>query len=264
MNRPDLFTSVCAFFGSVPVILIILGLLVLISLQLSNPELFVESITDPLVISSLTLTVSAAACATMILSLFGTPLAYILSRKRFLGKAVIEGLIDLPLIIPHTVAGIIVYLLFMHQGIIGQVSILAGIRFQETFSGIVIAMLFVSIPYYVNTVREGFSQIPIRLEYVARSLGATPGKVFFHITLPLTTRHLITGGLMAWGRGVSEFAAVVMIAYNPMIISTLIYQRFNTGGLYAATAVASVMVLLSLLLFVCIRIIGIRVLREAR
>jgi len=69
---------------------------------------------------------------------------------------------------------------------------------------------------------------------------------------------------MAWGRGVSEFAAVVMIAYNPMIISTLIYQRFNTGGLYAATAVASVMVLLSLLLFVCIRIIGIRVLREAR
>jgi molybdate/tungstate transport system permease protein len=107
----------------------------------------------------------------------------------------------------------------MHQGIIGQVSILAGIRFQETFSGIVIAMLFVSIPYYVNTVREGFSQIPIRLEYVARSLGATPGKVFFHITLPLTTRHLITGGLMAWGRGVSEFAAVVLIAYNPMIIS---------------------------------------------
>jgi molybdate/tungstate transport system permease protein len=82
------------------------------------------------------------------------------------------------------------------------------------------------------------------------------------ITLPLTTRHILTGGLMAWGRGVSEFAAVVMIAYNPMIVSTLIYQRFNTGGLYAATAVAFLMVIFSLLLFVSIRMIGGRLLSE--
>lgn len=262
MKRPGFFTFGCVILGSVPVALIILGLLVLIGLQISNPKIFIDSISDPSVISSLILTSGAALCATLILSLFGTPLAYILSRRDFFGKSIIEGLIDLPLIIPHTVAGIIVYLLFMHQGIIGQPLSLAGISFEESFSGIVIAMLFVSVPYYVNTVREGFRLVPVRLENVARSLGATPGMVFFHIMIPLTSRHILTGGLMAWGRGVSEFAAVVMIAYNPMIISTLIYQRFNTGGLYAATAVACVMVFLSLMLFILIRIIGMKILTE--
>ena len=264
MNRPDLFTSGCVLVGSLPVLLIGLGLLVLAGLQLSNPEAFIDAVTDPSVIDSLVLTLSAAACATLLLSLCGTPLAYILARKTFFAKSLIEGLIDLPLIIPHTVAGIIVYLLFMHQGLIGLPASLADIRFEETFPGIVVAMLFVSVPYYVNTVREGFNQIPVRMEHVARSLGAGPGRVFFQITLPLTTRHLLTGGLMAWGRGVSEFAAVVMIAYHPMIISTLIYQRFNTGGLYAATAVASVMVLISLLLFIMIRTVGGRILSEPR
>jgi len=262
MNRPDIFTSSCILIGSIPVLLIILGLCVLVGLQLSNPGAFIDAISDPSVIDSLFLTLSAAATATFLLSIIGTPLAYLLARKAFFGKSLVEGLIDLPLIIPHTVAGIIVYLLFMHQGLIGLTASLADIRFEETFSGIVVAMLFISVPYYVNTVREGFSLVPIRLEYVARSLGATPGKAFIHITLPLTTRHLITGWLMAWGRGVSEFAAVIMIAYHPMIISTLIYQRFNTGGLYAATAVACVMVFFSLLLFIFIRIIGTRILTE--
>ncbi|PWR74472.1 ABC transporter permease [Methanospirillum lacunae] len=264
MNRPDLFTTSCILIGSVPVLLIILGLCVLTGLQISNPEAFVETVIDPSVVDSLVLTLSASAMATLLLSILGTPLAYILARKSFVAKKFIEGLIDLPLIIPHTVAGIIIYLLFMHQGLIGQPALLVDIRFEETFSGIVIAMFFVSIPYYVNTVREGFSHIPVRLENVARSLGATPGMAFLHITLPLTTRHLLTGGLMAWGRGVSEFAAVIMIAYHPMIISTLIYQRFNTGGLYAATAVACVMVFFSFLIFILIRIISGRILNEVQ
>ncbi|PWR73598.1 ABC transporter permease [Methanospirillum stamsii] len=264
MNRPDLFTSVCIFAGSLPVLLIILGLLVLTGLQVADPETFIDAILDPSVIDSILLTFTAAACSTLILFAIGTPLAYLLSRQKFPLKSVVEGLIDLPLVIPHTVAGIIVYLLCMRQGLLGLPGSLVGIRFEETIAGIIIAMLFVSVPYYVNTVREGFSRVPVRLEQVARSLGATPGRAFVQISLPLTTRHILTGGLMAWGRGVSEFAAVVMIAYHPMIISTLIYQRFNTGGLYAATAVAFVMVVFSLLLFVFIRILGGRLLSEVR
>jgi len=262
MKRPDLFTSGCVLLGSVPVILIILGLIVLVGLQIADPAAFIDAITDPSVSDAIILTFSAAGVSTLLLFLFGTPLAYLLARKKFFLISVIEGLIDLPLIIPHTVAGIMVYLLFMHQGLLGLPLSITGIRFEEAFPGIVVAMLFVSVPYYVNTVREGISRVPIRLELVARSLGATPGRSFLLIVLPLTTRHLLTGGLMAWGRGVSEFAAVVMIAYNPMIISTLIYQRFNTGGLYAATAVAFLMVIFSLLLFVLIRMIGGRLLSE--
>jgi molybdate/tungstate transport system permease protein len=264
MNRPDLFTSGCILLGSLPILLILSGLGVLVWLQIADPGAFIAAISDPSVLDSMVLTFGSAAAATLIIGLLGTPLAYLLARKVFPLKSVIEALIDLPLILPHTVAGIMVYLLFMHQGVLGLTFSIAGIRFEETFFGIVVAMLFVSVPYYVNTVREGFSQVPVRLEHVARSLGADPGRVFLQITLPLTSRHLLAGGLMAWGRGVSEFAAVVMIAYHPMILSTLIYQRFSTGGLYAATAVAFVMVVFSLLLFVFIRMIGGRILPEAR
>jgi molybdate/tungstate transport system permease protein len=259
MKNSDLFTASCIIFGSFPVLLIIAGLFVLTSLQCADPKAFIEAVFDPSVLEAIIITFSSAAGATLILAIFGTPLAFLLARKTFPGKAVIEGLIDLPLILPHTVAGIIVFLLFMHTGIIGSTFLTIGIRFEESIAGIIVAMFFVSIPYYVNTVRDGFIRVPIRMEYVARSLGATPGTTFLVITLPLTYRHILTGGLTAWGRGVSEFAAVVMIAYHPMIIPTLIYQRFSTGGLYTATAVAFVMVLFSLGLFICIRLLSNRI-----
>ena len=262
MKIPEPFIIGCAVIGSIPVILIISGLFVLAALQCAEPEAFIQAVSDPSVIESIFITFSSAAGATLILVLIGTPLSYLLARRSFPGKVVIEGLIDLPLILPHTVAGIIVFLLFMRTGLFGAPLFQIGLIFEETMAGIIVAMIFVAIPYYVNTVRDGFSQVPVRLEQVSRSLGADPRKAFFYITLPLAYRHILTGGLIAWGRGVSEFAAVVMIAYHPMVIPTLIYQRFSTGGLYVATAVAFVMVLFSLGLFIGIRLIGNRVIGD--
>ena len=193
--------------------------------------------------------------AVAILVLVGTPLAYALARSTFPGKGLVESIIDLPLILPHTVAGLMVYLLFMSKGILGAPLGNVGIIFEDAYPGIVVAMVFVAIPYYVNTVREGFETVPVRLENVARTLGASRFRTFWHIVLPLSSRHIYYGALLAWGRAIGEFAAVIMIAYFPMVISTLIYYRFATGGLSEAMSVALVMIVICGAIFVLFRLL---------
>ncbi|MCX6701355.1 MAG: ABC transporter permease, partial [Methanomicrobiales archaeon] len=151
--------------------------------------------------------------------------------------------------------GLMIYLLFMSKGILGAPLGNVGIVFEDAYPGIVVAMVFVAIPYYVNTVREGFETVPVRLENVARTLGASRFRAFWHIVLPLSSRHIYYGALLAWGRAIGEFAAVIMIAYFPMVISTLIYYRFATGGLSEAMSVALVMIVICGAIFVLFRLL---------
>ena len=242
--------------AAIPVMLIILGIISLIQVQLIDLDLFVDTITSKTVMDSLLLTFSAALCGTILLILTATPLAYLLAQHTFPFKSTIESLIDIPMVIPHTVAGIIVYLLFMRQGMIGSVFLPFGILFEETFWGIVIAMFFVGIPLYTHAVQDGISKMPSLYEDSAKMLGATPAQCFMQVTIPYARRHIMTGSILAWSRGVSEFAAVVMIAYHPMIVSTLIYHEWSIGGLSAASAVALVMICVSFVMFSTVRIIG--------
>jgi molybdate/tungstate transport system permease protein len=239
--------------GAFLVLFIVLAILSIAIPELRNPAHFAGVITDPSVLLTLGITMVAGLNAVVILVISGTPLAYALSRSTFPGKGLVEGIIDLPLILPHTVAGLMVYLLFMSQGIIGAPLASVGIVFQDAYPGIVVAMVFVAIPYYVNTVREGFEKVPVRMENVARTLGASGFRAFWHITLPLSSRHIFYGALLAWGRAIGEFAAIIMIAYFPMVISTLIYYRFATGGLSESMGVALVMIILCGALFVIFR-----------
>ncbi len=239
---------------------ILVGLIVLAVLSIAVPELadpfhLAGVAGEPGVMESLLLTFLAGFVAVGILGLLGTPLAYLLARNDFSGKAAIEGLIDTPLILPHTVAGLMVYLLFMSRGLIGAPFSRAGFFFEDAFPGIVVAMVFVAIPYYVDGVREGFGTVPVRLEHVARTLGATRWQVITRIVLPLTSRHILSSALVAWGRAIGEFAAVVMIAYFPMVVSALIYQRFATGGIAESRSVAFIMLILCLILFIGIRLL---------
>jgi molybdate/tungstate transport system permease protein len=253
MNR---FSIGLAIIAAIPILLIILGIVSLIHVQLIDVDLFVHTIVSKTVIDSLFLTFSAALCATLLLILTSTPLAYLLARHTFPFKSTIEDLINIPMVVPHTVAGIMVYLLFMRKGMIGSVLLPLGIIFEEAFWGIVVAMFFVGIPLYTHAVRDGISQMPLIYDDSAKVLGASPAQRFMYITIPYAHRHIMTGSILAWSRGVSEFAAVVMIAYHPMIISTLIYHEWSIGGLSAASAVALVMICVSLVMFVTVRIIG--------
>ncbi|MDH7510068.1 MAG: ABC transporter permease [Methanolinea sp.] len=247
--------SLIAFWipGIILVGVILLALLVIAIPVLRNPEYLVSAAADPAVFQAFLVTFLAGFCAVGILAITGTPLAYALSRSEAPWKGLVETLVDIPLVLPHTVAGLMVYLLFMSRGMLGAPLGELGITFEDAFPGIVAAMVFVAIPYYVNAVREGFGRVPVQLENVARSLGATRARMFWSVTLPLATRHILYGALLAWGRAIGEFAAVIMIAYFPMVISTLIYYRFNTGGIAESQAIAFLLILLCLVLFFLFR-----------
>lgn len=218
-----------------------------------NTQGVISAAKDKAVWQAIFLSSYTAFLATLIASIFGTPLAYLLARHDFKGKAIVEGAIDLPVVIPHTVAGIALLLVFGAHGLIGEFS---PIRFVDAVPGIVIAMLFVSIPFFINHAKEGFQSIDPKLENVARSLGANHLQAFFKVTLPLAYTSLLAGAIMCWARAISEFGAVIVIAYYPMIAPTLIYERFISSGLRASSPVAAILVMFSLFVFVLVRLLS--------
>jgi len=243
-------------FAIIGGMLVLLPLLALINItigQLEDIPFLITIATQKQVVDSILLTFSAGLLAVVILVIFGTPLSYYLARTNSRFNQVVESLIDLPLVLPHTVAGLMVYILFMQRGLLGAPLKNMGIIFEDAFPGIVIAMLFVAMPFYVNTVREGFLKVPVHLENVARTLGATRFQAFLLIVLPSSIRHILNGCILAWGRAISEFAAVIMIAYYPMVISTLIFYRFTTGGIKESSAVAFVMIIVCFVVFLILR-----------
>ncbi|MFY9801402.1 MAG: ABC transporter permease [Methanoregula sp.] len=242
-----------ALIGGVLVLLPLLALINITLGQLEDIPFLIEIATQKQVIDSILLTFGAGLVAVIILVIFGTPLSYVLARTQSRINQVVESLIDLPLVLPHTVAGLMVYILFMQRGLIGTPLKSMGIVFEDAFPGIVVAMLFVAMPFYINSVREGFQKVPVHLENVARTLGATRFQAFCLIVLPSSVRHILNGCILAWGRAISEFAAVIMIAYYPMVISTLIYYKFTTGGIKESSAVAFVMIAACLIVFLVLR-----------
>lgn len=207
---------------------------------------------DPEVWSSIGLTIGASFLATGVSSLFGIPLAYVLARKEFFGKRMVESIVDLPIMIPHMVAGIALFSVFNRHGLIGA-PLSPIINFFDAIPGIVVAMQFVSAPFLINPVREGFQSVDPHLENVARSLGASEWKAFYKVTIPISYRYILSGIGMSWGRGISEFAAVILLAYYPMVVSTLIYERFLIYGLEGSRPVAVLLMLICLGIFISFR-----------
>lgn len=219
-----------------------------------RPEGLLEAARDPLVVRSIALTMYSSLLATLITILLGTPLAYFLARHDFPGKGLFEAFVDIPVVIPHSVAGIALYTLFMRRGAVGQAFSQLGIVFEDSLWGIVVAMFFVSTPFYINAAREGFQSVDPRLERVARSLGAGQWMAFYRVTLPLSLRSLLSGAVMSWARGISEFGAVIFLAFYPMVAPTLIYYRFTTHGLKGSQPVAVLLILICFTVFLALRL----------
>ena len=221
----------------------------------SDPDILLETMLDSKVISSIGLTLYAALIATAIGFLLGVPLAYLLARFNFPGKNLVEGLIDVPIVVPHIAAGIALLFVFGRSSLAGKAFHILGIDFFDSVAGIVIAMLFVSIPFLIDSAKEGFKKVDVRLEKVSRTLGASPWQAFFKISFPLAWRSIAAGSLMMWARGISEFAAVMILAYHPMVASTLIYERFETYGLDYARPAAVLLILVCLTFFIVFRLL---------
>ncbi len=220
--------------------------------SVSPQELF-EAAFDAEVMNSIFLTLRASLWATIAAIIFGLPLAWVLVRLDFKGKKLIEGIIDIPVIIPHTAAGIALLSVWGRHSFFGRTT---GISIIGTEIAISVAMFFVSVPFLINSLKSGLKLIDPKYEKVACTLGATPFKAFMTVTLPMLKRHLLSGSIMMWARGISEFGAVVVLAYHPMIAPVLIYDRYESFGLSHAKPVAVLLILICLLIFTVLRIIG--------
>jgi molybdate/tungstate transport system permease protein len=219
----------------------------------TSPKSLFDTAAEPEVRESIWLTLWTSMLATLIFAIAAIPLAYLLARKSFPLKKVVTGIVDIPVVIPHSAAGIAILGFVSRDSVLGQVGSSVGLNFIGHPAGIIVAMAFVSIPYLINAARDGFESVPVRLEKAALTLGASPLRVFFSISLPLAWRNILSGLILMFARGMSEFGAVIVVAYHPMITPVLIYERFGSFGLRYARPVSVLFILITLAAFIVLR-----------
>lgn len=242
-----IFKTIIGIFSTILLLFILMPIIKMFGH--TNLEMLYKTSTDKEVMESIFLTLRASLVSTLIALIFGIPLAYFLARAKFKGKILIESLINIPVIIPHTAAGIALLTVFGNKFIGGKLFNKIGISFTGKFAGIVVAMMFVSMPFLINEVKEGFRKIDPKYENVARTLGASPFEAFFKVILPMNKNHILSGSLMMWARGISEFGAVLVLAYHPMVAPTMIYERFTSYGLKYSIPVAALMIIITGIIF---------------
>lgn len=220
---------------------------------------------DPAVLASLAFTLLASGLALLVSLVLGVPLGYVLARKTFRGKSVIESLVTLPIVLPHLIAGLALLLLFARDSALGALAARAGFPVFDTIWGVVLVMVYVSASYTVLASQAAFHDVSGDLIEVSRSLGATPRTAFATVTLPVALRGITAGAILTWARSVSEIGGFLILAYTvyptppyggPVTapVSVYVYNLYQLGDLPGATAVASLLVLVSFVLFVAVRI----------
>lgn len=262
MNTPVFFKSrpilpgftlsfgLSVFFISL-VILLPLAALLLKASSLSWAEYW-SIISHPRVVASYKVTLLAAFVAAVINVVIGLLLAWILERYEFWGRHLLDGLVDLPFALPTAVAGLTLSALFAGNGWIGQFLEPLGIKVAYAFPGIVLAMVFTSIPFVVRTVQPVIAELGTDVEEAARLLGASRSQIWWKIVFPYLRPALLTGAALSFIRSLGEFGAVIFIAGNlpfeTEITSLMIFVRIQEYQVEAATAIASVVLLTSLIL----------------
>lgn len=254
MLKNNAFNLIILVLSSL-VLLFILAPLAGMFLKTGASELL-ETVNDNDVRSSIWLTLWVSFAATFIFAIGAIPLAWLLARKKFPLKNIVQGIIDLPVVLPHTAAGIAILGFISRDGLLGKAADSVGLSLINNPPAIALAMAFVSLPFLINSARDGFATVPERLEKAALTLGAGKSRVFFTISLPLAWRSIVTGFIMMFARGMSEFGAVVIVAYHPMIAPVLIYERFSSFGLKYARPASVVFIIIALAVFILLRIVS--------
>lgn len=208
-----------------------------------------ETARDEQVQKSIWITLSVSVIATVIFAFLAIPLAYLVAKTSGWIRNLLLGLISIPIVIPHSAAGIAVLGLVSRHTLIGKFASGIGISFIDSPWGIGAAMAYVSLPFLIISAVNGFSEVPKNLENAAFNLGASRWQVFSRISLPLAKTSVLSGMILMFSRGISEFGAVIILAYFPTITPILIYDRFTSYGLNYARPVAVLFVLICLAVF---------------
>ena len=219
-------------------------------------EQFWFAVSSPRVLASYRLTFGASLIAALVNLVFGLLVAWVLVRYTFPGKKIIDALVDLPFALPTAVAGISLTALLAGNGWLGQYLEPMGIQLAFKPAGVVIALIFIGIPFVVRTVQPVLEDAEKELEEAATSLGATRLQIFIHVILPHITPALLTGFAMAFARAIGEYGSVIFIAGNMPMISEItpliIIGKLEQYDYAGATAVAVVMLLVSFVLLLVI------------
>ena len=194
-------------------------------------------------------TIAAALAATAVMLVPGIALAWLLARRRFPGKAVVETLVSLPLVMPPVATGLLLLWLLGRRGPIGRLLEPMGVEIVFTPAAVVMAMAIMGLPLLVRTARAGFEQVTRRYEQIAETLGAGPWRVFTSVTLPLASRNILAGALLGFTRALGEFGATIVVAGSiPGRTRTLavgIYSFTETGQDEQAAALLAISIALA-------------------
>lgn len=211
------------------------------------------------VLSGLALSLGTTAVSLVLTVAIGTPLALVLARGRFRGSSLLETVIDLPIVLPPSVAGLALLLLLGRRGALGMPLDLIGISIPFTTAAVVIAQSFVAAPFFVRSARLGFAAVDHDLEDAARADGASEWQLFTRITIPLAAPALAAGLVMSWARALGEFGATIMFAGNvegkTQTLPLVVYSEFQAGNLDGSVAAAVLLVLAASGVLVAVRLL---------
>jgi len=220
-----------------------------------EPSKLLDSLTRPQVWDAFVLSLISATISTLLLSLFGIPLAYFLARHttNFPGKFFLRVIIIIPLVLPPLASGALLLGVFSPNSPLGQA--FPGVEFTQSIFGVIIAQTYVASPFMILASQAAFESVDESYEKIARVLGKTRLETFFMISLPLAKTGIILGVMMSWVRAVGELGATIMMAYNPHTISIQIFEDNSIGGLRQAVPGIILVILLSILAMIMFYII---------
>jgi molybdate transport system permease protein len=213
---------------------------------------------SPAVLTALALSLGTTAISLILTVAIGLPLALLLARRTFRGKWLIEAIVDLPIVLPPSVAGLALLLVFGRRGVLAEPIQVAGLDIAFTTVAVILAQTFVSAPFFVRSARAGIAGVDRDLEDAARVDGASERQLFQRITVPLASGALAAGLVMSWARSLGEFGATIMFAGNvegrTQTLPLVVYTQFQAGDLDASIAAASILVLAALGVLVAVRV----------
>ncbi|MEX0683439.1 MAG: ABC transporter permease [Dehalococcoidia bacterium] len=212
-----------------------------------------SEVTDALRLSLVTTSISL-----VLVVVFGTPVAYVMARTRFPGHALLDTLIDLPIVLPPAVGGLGLLMAFGRRGILGEPLSDLGIEVAFTTTAVVMAQTFVASPFYIRSARAGFEASGEELEHVARTLGSSRTGAFLRVAVPVAMPSLLAGAVMAWARALGEFGATIMFAGSfagrTQTVPLAIYRLLETG-VEAPLVLSTVLIVLSFSVLLAFRLL---------
>jgi molybdate/tungstate transport system permease protein len=213
--------------------------------MLDSPQTILETFSQTEVALALKTSLLSATISMTLVFLFGVPLAYAIARTNFRGKAFIETVIDLPILIPQSAVGVAFLWIVGSKGFLGD-----AVHIPGTLFGVILAQMFVSAPFLIKTAITSFEAVHPHLESVARTLGSSSAGAFWRVSLPLAARGIFVGCILTWSRAISEVASVAILAYYPTTASILVFTRSTQAGVEQARPIAVVLILTCLWVFV--------------